>query len=269
MRRFFLKNGGGKMANHDIRQLMKDWIELEAAGVPLEPPELRVGCDTQTSGVGLTIKPGRGHWRARIRELKGGRLAYILPVFVRRDRPGKTVIRDAWIAAPWPDTVELIEALKEGTKPAYYVFPGDAEIFQRADVLNHRLRCVLARGEIREGLLLGLGSCPPDGFSDQSKIHVTLGVLDQWDMEHTAKLEMKINRLPTQAKPVMTSTRGPLLSRRDILPSSSALAAPQDPTAESRTGETADDQSTPKDVVREQSKPARAKMPADGKTRAH
>ena len=257
------------MASRDVQQLVADWNALEAAGVPLEPPELRVGCDTQTSGVGLTIKSGRGHWRARIRELKGGRLAYILPIFVRRDRPGKTVIRDAWIAAPWPDTVELIEALKEGAKPAYYAFPGDAEIFQREDVLNHRLRCVLARGEIREGLLLGLGSCPPDGFKDQSKIQVSFGILDQWDIEHPAKLEMKINRLPTQAKQVMTSTRGPLLSRRDILPSSSPLDAPQDPTAESRTGEIADDQSTPKDVVREQSKPARAKMPADGKTRAH
>ncbi len=257
------------MPNHDIHQLVKDWIDLEAASIPLEPPEYRIGFDARNSGSELTIEPGRGHWRARIRELQGGRLAYILPIFVRRDRPGKTVIRDAWIAAPWPDTVELIEALKEGAKPAYYAFPGDAEIFQREDVLNHRLRCVLARGEIREGLLLGLGSCPPDGFKDQSKIQVTFGILDQWDMEHPAKLEMKINRLPTQAKQVMTSTRGPLLSRRDILPSSSPLAAPQDPTAQSRTGETAADQSTPKVVVREQSKPARAEMPTDGKTRAH
>ena len=257
------------MPNHDIHQLVKDWIDLEAASIPLEPPEYRIGFDARNSGSELTIEPGRGHWRARIRELQGGRLAYILPIFVRRDRPGKTVIRDAWIAAPWPDTVELIEALKEGAKPAYYAFPGDAEIFQREDVLNHRLRCVLARGEIREGLLLGLGSFPPDGFKDQSKIQVTFGILDQWDIEHPAKLEMKINRLPPRAKPVMTSTRGALLSRRDILPSSSPLAAPQDPTAQSRTGETAADQNTPKDVVREQSKPARAKMPADGKTRAH
>jgi len=257
------------MANRDVRQLVKDWIDLEAAGVPLEPPELRVGYDAQNSGAELTIKPGRDHWRAQIRELKGGRLAYILPIFVRRDRPGKTIIRDAWIAAPWPDTVELIGDLKEGAKPAYYAFPGDAEIFQRDDVLNHRLHCVLARGDIREGLLLGLGSCLPDEFKDQSKIQVTFGILDQWDIEHSAKLEMKIRRLPPRAKPVITSTRGPLLSRRDILPSSSPLVAPHDPTAENRTRETAADQSTPKDVVREQSKPNRAKMPGGGKTRAH
>jgi len=260
---------GGKMAIRDVQQLVKDWIDLEAAGVPLEPPELRVGYDAQNSGAALTIKPGRDHWRARIRELKGGRLAYILPIFVRRDRPGKTVIRDAWIAAPWPDAVELIGDLKEGAKPAYYAFPGYGEIFQREDVLNHRLHCVLARGENREGLLLGLGSCPPHKFKNQSKIQVTFGILDQWDIEHTAKLEMNMNWLPTQAKPVITSTRGPLLSRRDILSSSPPLVASHDPTAESRTGETADGQSTPKAVVREQSKHERAKLPADGKTHAH
>jgi hypothetical protein len=256
------------MANRDVRQLVKDWIDLEAAGVPLEPPELRVGYDAQNSGAELTIKPGRDHWRAQIRELKGGRLAYILPIFVRRDRPGKTIIRDAWITAPWPDTVELIGDLKEGAKPAYYAFPDDAEIFQRDDVLNHRLHCVLARGDIREGLLLGLGSCPPDEFKNQSKIQVTFGILDQWDQEHPAKLELTLNRLPPRAKPMITSTRGPLLSRRDILPQTHPLVAPRDPTAETRKKDAAADRRTPEDVMREQSKHKRAKMPAESKTRA-
>ena len=257
------------MPNHDARRLVEHWTDLEAASIPLEPSEYRIGFDAQNSGAELTIKPGRDHWRAQIRELKGGRLAYILPIFVRRDRPGRTVIRDAWIAAPWPDPVELIGDLKEETKPAYYAFPGDAEIFQRDDVLNHRLHCVLARGEIREGLLLGLGSRPPDGFNDQDKIHVTLGILDQWDDELTVTLEMKIRRLPPRAKPVITSTRGPLLSRRDILPSSPPLVAPHDPTGETRKKDAAADRRTPEDVVHVQCKHKRAKMPADGKTRAH
>jgi hypothetical protein len=257
------------MAIRDVQQLVKDWIDLETAGIPLEPPELRVGCDAHNSGAELTIQPGRDHWRAEIRELKRGRLAYILPIFVRRDRPGKTIVRDAWIAAPWPDSIELLGDPKEGPKPVYYPFPDNAEQFSREEVLNHRLNRVLARGDILEGLLLGLGSCPPDGFKDQNKIQVMFGILDQWDDELTVALEMKMRRLPPRATPVITSTRGPLLSRRDNLPSSPPLVAPHDPTAESRTRETAADRRTPENVVRVQSKDKSAKMPADGKTRAH
>jgi len=257
------------VANHDVRQLMQNWIDLEAASIPLEPPEYRVRFNARNSGTALTITLGRDHWRAEIRELKSGRLAYILPIFVRRDRPGKTIIRDAWIAAPWPDSIELLGDPKEGSKPAYYTFPDDAERFSRKEVLNHRLNRVLARGDILEGLLLGLGSCPPDGFKDQNKIQVMFGILDQWDDEPTVELEMKIRRLPPRAKPVITSTRGPLLSRRDILPSSTPLVAPHDPTAETRKKEAASGHRISKDVMREQSKSKRAKMRADGKTRAH
>jgi hypothetical protein len=257
------------MPNHDVHQVMQNWIDLEAASIPLEPPEYRIGFDARNSGAELTITPGRDHWRAEIRELKSGRLAYILPIFVRRDRSGKTIVRDAWIAAPWPDSIELLGDPKAGAKAAYYAFPDDAEQFSREEVLNHRLNRVLARGDILEGLLLGLGSCPPDGFKDQNKVQVMFGILDQWDDEPTAKLEMKIRRLPPRAKPVITSTRGPLLSRRDTLPSSPPLVAPHDPTTESRTREPAADRRTPENVVPAQSKDKSAKMPADSKTRAY
>jgi hypothetical protein len=256
------------MPNHDDRRLAQHWTDLEAASIPLEPPEFRVGLDARNSGAALTIRPGRDRWRAEIRELKSGRLAYILPIFVRRDRPGKTIIRDAWIAAPWPDSIEMLADPKEGPKPAYYTFPDNAEQFSRNDVLNHRLNRVLARGDILEGLLLGLGSCPPDGFKDQNKIEVMFGILDQWDDELTVKLEMKIRRLPPRAKPVITSTRGPLLSRRDNLPPTRPLVAPLDPATESRQKEAVSDQRISKDVTREHSKPKRAKMPGDSKTHA-
>jgi hypothetical protein len=257
------------MPIHDIRRLAQHWTDLEAASIPLEPPEYRVGLDVRNLDAALTITPGRDHWRSEIRELKNGRFAYIVPVFIRRDRPGKTIMREVWIAAPWPDFIELLADPKEGPQPAYYSFSDDAESFPRKDVLNHRMHCVLARGDIREGLILGLGLCPPDEFKDEKKVQVTLGILDQWDEELTVKLEMKIRRLPPRAKPVITSTRGPLLSRRDILASSPPLVAPLDPAAESRARETAADRRTPKNVVRVQSKHKRAKMPAGSKTRAH
>ena len=145
------------MPIHDVRRLAQHWTDLEAASIPLEPPEYRVGLDVRNLGAALTITPGRDHWRSEIRELKNGRFAYIVPVFIRRDRPGKTIIRDVWIAAPWRDFIELLADPKEGPHPAYYAFPDDAESFPRKDVLNHRLHCVLARGDIREGLILGSG----------------------------------------------------------------------------------------------------------------
>lgn len=158
---------------------------------------------------------------------------------------------------------------KEGPKSTDYAFPDDAESFPREDVLNHRLHCVLARGDIREGLLLALGSSPPDEFKNQSKIQVTFGILDQWDQEHPAKLELTLNRLPPRAKPMITSTRGPLLSRRDILPQTHPLVAPRDPTAETRKKDAAADRRTPKNAVRVQYQHKRAKTPADSRTRAH
>jgi hypothetical protein len=93
------------MTIRDFGALMRQWSELEAAGIPLEPLENRVGIDTRASGAGLTIRVGRDRSHGEIRELKNGSFAYILPVFVRRNLPGKTIIRDSWIEPPWPEPV--------------------------------------------------------------------------------------------------------------------------------------------------------------------
>ena len=221
------------MANQDISKLVNEWSELDAAGIPLEPLENRVGLDARNSGSGLTIRPGRPRWRSEIRELKSGQLAFILPVFIRRDRPGKTIIRDAWIGTPWPD--ECIEALedpaREGKHPGYYNFlPYDTERFVREKVLNHRVKCVLARGDIREGLFLAVGSRPPDTFKNHDKIQVTFGILDQWDFEHTVKLEMRMIWGPIQVAAILTNKRSRLLARRDELTETGSLVAPREPT---------------------------------------
>ena len=237
LRRFFLRS---RVANQDIPKLVEQWGALEAVGIPLEPLENRVGLDARNSGTGLTIRLGRDRWRSEIREVKNGRFAFIVPVFIRRDRPGKTIIRDAWIGTPWPDT--CIEALEdpahEGKHPGYYNFlPYDTERFMREEVLNHRVKCVLARGGIREGLFLAVGSRPPDAFKDRTKIQVTFGVLDQWDCEHTAKLEMRMNRRPVHVAPILPNKRS-RLARRDELTETDSLVAPREPTGEGRLWKT-------------------------------
>ena len=76
-----------------------------------------------------------------------------------------------------------------------------------------------ARGDIRTGLLLAVGSRPPDGYEDHAEISISLTVLDQWDAEHRVMLPLKMNRLPARAKAITRSERGPLLSRRDVIAS--------------------------------------------------
>jgi hypothetical protein len=244
------------MANQDIPKLVKEWTELDAAGIPLEPLENRVGLDARNSGSGLTIRPGRPRWRSEIRELKSGQFAFILPVFIRRDHPGKSIILDAWIGTSWPDTcIEWLEDPEHEEKhPGYYNLPGDTERFLREEVLNHRIiNCVLARGDIRAGLLLAVGSRPPDDYKDHTENLISLTVVDQWDVEHRVMLPAKMNRRPAPAKATTRSVPGPLLSRRDgIVPSPSHVAS-RESTVESRQKEAAAHRRMLKDVVRFQS----------------
>jgi hypothetical protein len=207
------------MSNRDFRALAQQWRDLDASGIPLEPLEYRVGVDSRTSGSDLTIRQGRDAWASEIRELKNGRFAYILPVFIRRDRPGKTIIRECWISPPWMDTeIELLEDPKmEGNHPEWYDFPGDVERLFRETVVNHRVNCNLPRGEIREGLLLAVGSRPPESWKNGEKITVTFTVMDQWDQEHQAKMQMRMNRLPARVQESYKPTRSPLLSVRDVI----------------------------------------------------
>lgn len=222
------------MAMQNIRQLVKDWNDLEAAGIPLEPLENRAGLDTRSSGTRLTIRPGSDRWRTQIRELKNGCFAYILAVFIRCDGPGKTITRDWWIQTPWSASIELLDDPKdEGSHPAWYCFPGDTEQFARKDVLNHRADSVLARGDIREGLLLGVGLRPPDTYKHCDTLQITFGILDQWDDEHTANFNLTLDRRPTRTKEPKKSSRKPLFPPdEDVEPTLSA--APPRPAAESR-----------------------------------
>jgi len=202
-----LKNTRGQALSkiRDIGALAQQWRDLEAAGIPLEPLENRAGIARSPSRV-LTIR-NESHrlGRSEIRELKDGRFGYVLPVFIRRDSPGKTVICDSWISPPWTDpTFEWLEDPKEpGEHRAWYAFPRNPERFARAEVLNHRIRCVLSRGDIREGVLLGIGcGRPPEIYKHNAKVSVALTLVDQWDCAHSEKLEMWINRLAVRAKAI-------------------------------------------------------------------
>lgn len=203
MRRFLTKEA--EMAKGDFGALAQQWRDLEAAGIPLEPLENRAGIARSPAGI-LTIRSG-SHCpgRSEIRELKDGRFGYILSVFIRGDSPGKTFVRESWISPPWADpALELLEDPKHlGQHPGWYTFPRDTEQFARVEVINHRIRCVLSRGDVREGLLLGVGcGRPPDIYKHNDKVLVALALLDQWDFAHSEKLEVRMNRLAARAKAI-------------------------------------------------------------------
>jgi hypothetical protein len=193
------------MAIRDYGALAQQWRDLEAAGIPLEPAENRVGIARSRRRI-LTIRsePHR-LGGSEIRELKDGRFGYVLTVFIRSDSPGKAIVRDSWIAPPWTDpTFEWLEDPKKlGQHPAWYAFPRDTEQFARAEVINHRIRCVLSRGDIREGVLLGIGcGRPPEIYKHNAKVSAVLTLVDQWDCTHSERLEMRINRLAVRAKAI-------------------------------------------------------------------
>ena len=223
------------MSIRDFGALAQQWRDLEAAGIPLEPFENRVGIDPRRSGRVLTIttRPQYPGW-SEIRELRNGRFVYILSVFVRRDAPGKTIIRESWISPPWEDpTFEWLEDPKCGKHPAWYAFPGDTEPFARVEVLNHRINCVLSRGDIREGLLLGVGGDrPPDMYKNFAMVPVTFTIVDQWNRRYSGKLQMQMIRCTARAKTIYKSKRVPIFSGPDTVAPRPSLIAPPGPVEE-------------------------------------
>jgi hypothetical protein len=218
------------MLTRDFGVLAQEWNDLEATGIPLAPLEDRVGVDARHLGRALMIRNGSQHGRNEIRELSHGRFGYILSVFVRRDLPGKIIIRDSWIWPPWEDpTFEwLADPKDEGKHPGWYTFPGDREQFARVEVLNHRINCGLSRGDFREGLLLGVGSQqPPITIKNYDKVAVTFTIEDQLDCRHREEFQMRMTRLPVRAKEIHKRTTPPLFSRPDVVaPRCSAISRP-------------------------------------------
>lgn len=193
------------------------WDALEKAGIPLELPEYRVGLK---SDGGLTIRQmPTDYSEAVIRELKYC-VAYVIPVFIRRDEPGRTIIRDWTLHVPWDDSVDWLVQEKKRNR-GWYTFSQNGLYnyhYARKSVLNHRMDCGLSRGEIREGLLLAVGKLrPPESYRDGEIIQIRFSILDQWDCESFVTLRLTLVRGRHLNNEMPRSNRGPLLSRPDYI----------------------------------------------------
>ena len=203
------------MPIHRLGRLVEDWHEIEDADIPLEPQEFRVGVKPN---FGLTIRQMATDYKEEVIHELRHCVAYVLPLFIRRDEPGKTIIRDWTLHVPWDDSIEW---LKEDRKrnAGWYTFSRDVpHQYSRRSVLNHRLECALSCGEIREGLLLGVGKVrPPETYRNGEIIPIRFSILDQWDCEPSVTFQLPLVRGQHRANGIPTSKRGPLLSRPDYI----------------------------------------------------
>ena len=204
------------MTTHRAERLVENWRELEDAGIPLEPRRFRVG--VKLNG-GLMIRQMPTEYsEAKIRELNDGRVAYVMPVFIRRDEPGKTTVRGCTLDVPWDESVEWLDE-NEKRNRGWYTFSRDyppKHEYARDTVLNHRMQCILSRGDIREGFLLAVGKVyPPETYRDGEIIPIRFSILDQWDCHPSVTFELPLMRNPL-ARNLNRANRTPRAKRKPL-----------------------------------------------------
>jgi len=205
------------MAIHRPGRLVEDWHELEDADIPLEPLEFRVGIKPNA---GLTIRQmPTAYSEAVIREF-GHCVAYVMPLFIRRDEPAKTIVRDCKLHVPWDDSVEWLDEDKKINRGWYAfsrVYPPKHE-YARDTVLNHRMKCILSLGDIRDPHQHAVGKVrPPETYRNGEIIPIRFSILDQWDCEPSVTFQLPLVRGHHRANEIRRSKRGPLLSRPDYI----------------------------------------------------
>jgi hypothetical protein len=213
------------MPIHKFSRLDEDWRELEDAGIPLEPLVFRVGSDSR----GLLIRHEPHPYEdGYVREIRLGRVTYMVPIFIRRDAPGKTIIRDCTLHAPWDDFIEFLEEDTE-KNAGWYTFSEDTlprkHEYPRNMVLNHRITGTLSRGDIKQGLLLGIGRVsPPETYRSGDKIPIVLSIVDQWDSQPSTTFNLELMRCRNRANEIPNPKRKPLFSCRDVVASGKSIA---------------------------------------------
>jgi hypothetical protein len=207
--------------------LERRWADLERAGIPLESQEHRIGARRDLAIAACRPEYGLA---AEVRELRSGAFAYVVPVCIRRETRGTTLIREFWIAPPFAGAVDLLDNSRIETRKGrpYYRFPGDSARFYTGNVLNQRIDHRLTPNHPPlNGAVLGIGSPIPEPYSNHKVIDITLGVVDQHGSELSTTLPLALHRLRAPLKGAKHSRRAPLLSRRDRIVPGNPLVAPR------------------------------------------
>ncbi len=135
-------------------------------------------------------------------DLDCGGTGYMLNLEITSDVPGLFVNRYFSLDLPWqdPQFYWLPDPADSGTKWDLYVVPGTKIEYPRNLVINHRTgaRGKLRRGDILDGLLLGMGFKPiPDCFRHGTSVEGMLSLVDQFGRSHSSEVSLWINRSVT------------------------------------------------------------------------
>ncbi len=191
------------MKIYDFEELLDHWRELEAGGIPLEPMQYRAAIDRRNSGRGLVIEQHGELASNTIFEIENNSVGYILDPFILCDLPGKTIIMHWELEIPWEESLFhcLPDPTEDGPKDALYSFPGKRPLqYPREMILNHRMcgKCVLRRGDILQGMLLGVGYAPiPKTYKHGAEIQIILKIIDQWGWTHSAPFRIWLDQSVT------------------------------------------------------------------------
>jgi len=171
---------------------------LRDLGIPLELED--DGSDSiRPARFGLLINQVGSDRETRAFELDCGGTGYTLNLEITSNAPGLVVIRYFRLDLPWQDPQFhwLDDPADRGTKSDLYVVADREFECPRDRVINHRTgaRGKLSRGDILDGLLLGVGFEPiPDCFRHGSSVDAMLSIVDQFGRSHSSEVSLWIER---------------------------------------------------------------------------
>ena len=171
---------------------------LVAAGCPLDIEEVAQG-NAQASPGDLLISQVNGDLLNTAFDLDGWTV-YILDLEIASDVPGLVVIRYIELDPPWPDpqVYLLPDPADSGERrDDEYAIPGTTIVYPRNLVINHRVGAQgkLRRGDILDGLLLGLGFAPiPDCFRHGDMVDARFCIGDQFGRRFPSKVSLWVDR---------------------------------------------------------------------------
>jgi hypothetical protein len=172
---------------------------LIAAGCPLDIKQ-GVLDKPDTPPRGLLIHQVGGVFETKAFDLNCSGTGYILDLEIASNVPGLVAIRYFTFELPWQDPrfCWLPDPADSRTEKHPYVFPGTNGLeYPREVVINHRTsgRGRLRRGEILDGLLLGMGfESIPDSFRHGGMVDTTLCIVDQFGRRFSSKISLWVDR---------------------------------------------------------------------------
>lgn len=156
------------------------------------------GYRTHTAAeITLLLKQFMGPRESRLVELEGKLIAYMIPLQIVNG-PEELTVTDFALQMPWddPHLYWLQEPTRSKSNRKCYWFPGRMRLhYDEEETLNRLIDGYpLQPGEVKFGLLLGLGWPIPSEFKHGDLINGSVAVVDQFGTTHGTKIKLWLDR---------------------------------------------------------------------------